>query len=102
MEVIKMIDLATTRQKELIRKLANGSLKQIDLNFLESGCTKEAADKWIKELIAEANGDSHKDFKTEKHSMSFMSFVKARMEYYARRNIEVTLSKVIEEVKDAY
>ena len=91
---------ATTRQKELIRKLSNGSLKQIDLNFLESGCTKEAADKWIKELIADTNGDSHKDFKQNNYSMGYLSLVKSGCELY--KGTGKSLKAVIDEVNNIY
>ena len=50
-----MSELATLRQKEIIQKLTNCGLKNTDLNFLETNCTKEYADKWIKVLIAEVN-----------------------------------------------
>ena len=94
-----MNDLATLRQKELIRKLANGNLKQIDLNFLETGCTKEAADKWIKELIAEANnGDSPKD---KDYPIAFQAMIKAACHLYQSRP-DKSFKDVLREVEELY
>ena len=94
-----MNELDTLRQKELIKKLSNGSLKQIDLNYLETGCTKEAADKWIKELIADANnGNSPKD---KEYPISFQAFVKAAAVLYANRT-DKTFKDIIKEVKEVY
>lgn len=91
----------TLRQKELIRKLANGSLREIDKNFLESGCTKQAADSWIKELIAEANnGDRAGGSLNKEYPIAFQAMVKAACELY--KGTGKKFSEVVKEVKDSY
>jgi len=97
-----MQELATIRQKALIIKLAS-PMKVGDLNYLETTCTKEAADKWIKELIAEANGVANatngKDL-TKEYPISFQAFVKAACELY--KGTGKTFSQVLEEIKKNY